>query len=179
MKILIAEDEDTILQTYQLALKSRNHELLTTTDGEECLKIFEEHLVKSAKNSTNSSNAPFDLVILDHRMPKKTGLEIAEQMLSKAPTQRIVIASAYTHELKIPTKCEQALELIQKPFGLDVLFSIVEKIPAVSTTRFGQRPSVSNSNSNPHYGENSNRFDQDTNTIPMGFGLDLVPDSLT
>lgn len=177
MKILIAEDEDTILQTYQLALASRNHELHTTTDGEECLKIFEEHLVKGAKSLT--PNAPFDLVILDHRMPKKTGLEIAEQMLSKAPTQRIVIASAYTHELKIPTKCEQALELIQKPFGLDVLFSIVEKIPAVSTTRFGQWPSVSNSSSNPHYGENSNRFDQDINTISMAIGLDLVPDSLT
>jgi len=176
MKILIAEDEDTIMQTYQLALGSRNHELHTTTDGEECLKIFEQHLVKSTKSST--SHAPFDLVILDHRMPKKSGLEVAEQMLSKAPTQRIVIASAYTHELKIPTKCEQALELIQKPFGLDVLFSIVEKIPALSTTRFGQ-PSVNNSGSNSYYRENSNRFDQDINTIPMGFGLDLVPDSLT
>jgi DNA-binding response OmpR family regulator len=175
MKILIAEDEDTILQTYQLALQSRNHELHTTSDGEECLKIFEEHLVKTAKSSTNSSNAPFDLVILDHRMSNKTGLEIAEQMLAKVPTQRIVIASAYTHELKIPTNCEQALELVQKPFGLDVLFSIVEKIPAVTTTRFRQRPSVSNSSSNSNYGENSNRFDQDINTIPMGFGLDLIP----
>jgi len=169
LKILVAEDEDIIMNTYQVALKSRNHEIFSATDGEECLKIFSDHFEKIRKTDTNSmaghdKETPFDLVILDHRMPKKNGLEVAEQILLLAPSQRIVIASAYTHELKIQTNWEKMLELVQKPFGLDVLFSIVEKVPNLGITKYALRPSINDIGLVSRYDGNSTSIDQEINT---------------
>jgi DNA-binding NarL/FixJ family response regulator len=39
-----------------------------------------------------------DVVLLDHRMPGRTGLEIASEILAEDPTQHIVLFSAYFDE---------------------------------------------------------------------------------
>lgn len=36
-----------------------------------------------------------DVIVLDHRMPGKTGLEVAEQILAEVPEQSIILFSAY------------------------------------------------------------------------------------
>jgi CheY-like chemotaxis protein len=36
-----------------------------------------------------------DVIVLDNRMPELTGLEVAEQILSERPEQRIVLYSAF------------------------------------------------------------------------------------
>jgi CheY-like chemotaxis protein len=141
------------MKTYQLALKSRNHEIVSALDGDQALGIFQKHFSQNTRQESTKSDqhfiasskvtAPFDLVILDYRMPKKNGLEVAEQILTMAPNQRVIIASAYTHELKIPSDFEQSLELLQKPFGLDVLFSTIETAPNGLPRKYGQRPSTS------------------------------------
>ncbi|MDG7054720.1 MAG: response regulator transcription factor, partial [Nitrososphaerota archaeon] len=46
MKILIAEDESDLLSQYKEFLEKNNHEVITTTNGEECLlayrKVYEK-----------------------------------------------------------------------------------------------------------------------------------------
>ena len=134
VKILIADDEESIANSYKLILESRNHKVVVSTDGEQCLHEFYEHQ-KAQKSSTRSSKTPpFDLVILDYRMPKKNGVEVAERILSAVPTQRIIIASAYNHELtgsKTIENLDQNIELLQKPFDFDIFLDVVEKGPAV------------------------------------------------
>lgn len=183
MKILVAEDDETIMNTYQLALKSRNHDIFCVSNGDECLKVFNDHLDKTSKQDSTKNTephyrtsriaAPFDLVILDYRMPKKNGLEVAEQILSIAPQQRIIIASAYTHELKIPSNCEQSLELLQKPFGLDILFSSVEKVQAEGwTSKYGRRPSTNSNDSSVRDLSTSASFDdQFSSNVADSFDL--------
>lgn len=167
------------METYQLALKSRNHVIFSASDGEECLRIFNGHFDNIGKQDsaesdphfgTSSTPTPFDLVILDYRMPKKNGLEVAAQILSKVPQQRIIIASAYTHELKIPSNYDQSLELLQKPFGLDVLFSSVERVSAASTRKYGQRPSTNSYSSISSVTSNAS-LDEQFNKISDSFDL--------
>ncbi|CAN5216403.1 hypothetical protein BH18THE2_BH18THE2_07840 [soil metagenome] len=38
MKILIAEDDTSIAEAFKHALETRNHEIIRTENGEECLK---------------------------------------------------------------------------------------------------------------------------------------------
>jgi DNA-binding NtrC family response regulator len=182
LKILVAEDDEDIMNTYQLALNSRNHEIVSALDGEDCMRIFNDHFnelrkqnsAKTGSHYTTSMTAPFDLVILDYRMPKKNGLEVAERILSIAPEQRIIIASAYTHELKTPSNIQQSLELLQKPFGLDVLFSTVERVPEGVTRRYGQRPSPNNNYFATSEPSTIAAFDEHLNKMSDCFDLSTI-----
>ena len=130
MKILVAEDEEFIAEAYRLVLQSRKHDVIITRDGAECLDAFNKRL-GDIDNTDMSRDSPFDLVILDYRMPKKNGLEAAVEIRSKSPSQRILIATAYGGD--IPTSelakssSDQAIELINKPFEFDQFFAVVEK----------------------------------------------------
>ena len=75
---------------------------------------------------------PFDAVVLDYRMPKKDGLEVAREILTLNPSQRIIFASAYVKEtLKESVKeLRQVVELMQKPFVPAALVDVVEDTDA-------------------------------------------------
>jgi len=82
----------------------------------------------SKKSSSHSS--PFDVVVLDYKMPRKNGLEVAKQILEWTPDQRIIFASAYVEETLQDSvrQLEQVVELIQKPFNVDVLVEVIEDL---------------------------------------------------
>jgi CheY-like chemotaxis protein len=156
MKILIAEDEPDIWKPYKIALEARNHEVVVTENGEECLEIYQQELLDQTKSSSSSSSSsskktittpiinnnvdnnntsptlqpipPFDVVVLDYRMPKRDGMEVAKEILELNPHQRIIFASAYVKEtLEDSVKqLKQVVELMQKPFEADALVDTIE-----------------------------------------------------
>src|SRR5262245_20942511 len=129
MKILIAEDEKEIAMQYEVVLKARNHDVTVTHDGEQCLEAFYDELqrIESSRNS-RLMRPPFDAVILDYRMPRKDGMEVAKEILSIEPKQRILFASAYVLETLADSvkTLQQVVELIQKPFELDPFVDLIE-----------------------------------------------------
>lgn len=129
MKILIAEDEPDIALQYELALKDRKHDVVVTHDGEQCLEAFYREL-ENHEPSRNQKMAkpPFDAVILDYRMPKKDGMEVAKEILAIEPRQRVLFASAYVLETLADSvkNLHQVVELIQKPFELDPFVDLIE-----------------------------------------------------
>lgn len=156
MKILVAEDEPDICSLYKTALEDRNHQVLIAEDGEKCLKMYTAEAQSSfsvqkpmldgittkgdVKNEWNpdsvspsysdlqSRHPPFDAVVLDYRMPKKDGLEVAKEILKLYPEQRIIFASAYIKESleDCVNELDQIVELMQKPFEPDVLVDTIE-----------------------------------------------------
>ena len=136
MNILIAEDERDIALLYKEALEARKHKVTITLNGEDCLKIYNDEMQKRALNtisnhayySSLSNDPPFDIVILDYLMPQINGLEVAKEILSINPHQRIIFASAYVKEtLEESVKClHKIVELIQKPFTIDKLINTLE-----------------------------------------------------
>jgi CheY-like chemotaxis protein len=71
---------------------------------------------------------PFDLVILDYKMPKLDGLQVAWQILSLVPDQRIIFASAYGKDALVGLikAFKQAIQLLQKPVNTKTLIDTVE-----------------------------------------------------
>jgi len=126
MKILIAEDDKNILESYKNILESRNHQVLVAEDGERCVQIYRQELDK-LRNSDATSH-PFYVVILDYEMPKKNGLETAKEIFELVPDQRIIFASSYTENIMINSteKLKHAVEILQKPFSMDVFIDKVE-----------------------------------------------------
>ncbi len=135
MRILIAEDEiDTAIQ-YKLALEERGHTVIIAMNGEECIRLYKEGLKIYSQNHKNSNLnynninlTPFDTVILDYRIPERNGMDVAKEILKLNTRQRIIFASAYVKESLLDSvkQLKHLVELIQKPFDLDILIDMVE-----------------------------------------------------
>jgi CheY-like chemotaxis protein len=131
-RILIAEDDEDTAMTYKMALKEAGYEVKIVDNGEDCAKIYLEkfqefRLLKSKRTTVHPFDQPFEVVILDYRMPRMDGLQVAKEILTVNPRQRIIFASAYVKEtLKDSVKgLKQVVELLQKPFSSQILVDTV------------------------------------------------------
>jgi CheY-like chemotaxis protein len=112
-----------------MALEKRGHQVITTQNGEECLKVYhEESQVIRLKTNLSERQQPFDAVVLDYKMPRINGMEVAKEILAVNPHQRIIFASAYVKETLVDSikQLNQVVELMQKPFGENALIDTVE-----------------------------------------------------
>lgn len=132
MKILIAEDEKDVLAAYQVALAAAGHEVIVAENGEDCINSYRQHFEQFKRDSnldrTSKQHAPFDAVLLDYRMPKKDGMEVAKEVLALYPRQRIIFASAHVKETLLDSvkQLNRVVELMQKPFGINALIDTLE-----------------------------------------------------
>ena len=130
MRILIAEDDTDISESYKDALEARNHIVMLAENGEECLEIYYKELKREQTEIENGerTGTPFDAVILDYMMPRIDGMQVAKEILEINPKQRIIFASAYVEETLEDTvkQLKQVVELMQKPFGADALVNTIE-----------------------------------------------------
>lgn len=128
MKILIAEDEKDVLSAYQVALSTAGHEIVTTENGEDCIEAYRQHFEQFKKDKKPNRRAPFDAVLLDYRMPKKDGMQVAREILALYPRQRIIFASAHVKETLLDSvkQLNRVVELMQKPFGIKALIDTIE-----------------------------------------------------
>jgi len=124
LNILIAEDNQFTATQYDRILRRYGHRITITKDGSECLQKYQEKLKRKEFESLDAN--PFDVVVLDQSMPKKSGSEVANEILSIKPTQKIIFASAYALTGSNETRqLEDKVEYLQKPFSLN---SFVQKI---------------------------------------------------
>ncbi|MER3408339.1 MAG: hypothetical protein C4292_06355, partial [Nitrososphaera sp.] len=75
MDILVAEDDKSMADLYRIALESKGHNVTITYDGQECLAVYRKAIERLAQsNKKPSKYEPFDVVVLDYRMPRLDGL---------------------------------------------------------------------------------------------------------
>ena len=125
-RILIADDESDILASYKEALEKANHIVTTATDGKKCLEIYYQEFEETQSDNLNTS--PFDVVVLDYKMPKKNGLDAAKEILSLNPSQRIIFASAYVNDTIVDSikVLGKIIEVLKKPFSLSEFVDQIE-----------------------------------------------------
>lgn len=128
MNILVAEDNKFTARQYKLLLEKMGHKVITTEDGNECVKKYNEAYTKSEFDSLDDS--PFDLVLLDHNMPKKTGAQAAKEILAKNPDQKILFVTAY-QRWAVEDDTDELFDkivLLEKPFTLGHLSRKIESL---------------------------------------------------
>ena len=136
MRILVAEDEEDIKSVYHMTLAGRGHEVFLTSDGEECVKVYRQKLQEyHHEEGDHDGKTPlsyFDVLILDYKMPKKDGLQVAKEILEINPEQRIIFASAYVKETLSESvkELKRLVEMMQKPFSVSSLSDTVENTEA-------------------------------------------------
>jgi CheY-like chemotaxis protein len=131
MNILIAEDEMDIALLYKKVLEARNHRVTVTSNGEDCLKCYHDmfqEMISSHTHCMQRLQLPFDVVLLDYKMPQINGMEVAKEILAVNSHQRIIFASAHVKETLVDSikQLKQVVELMQKPFTINKLVDTIE-----------------------------------------------------
>ena len=134
MKVLVAEDEPNIAKLHKISFEEAGHDVWVTRDGIECMETFMHALENEEKEKRETDHfslpekAPFDVIILDYRMPKKDGMQVAKEILELVPQQRIIFVSAYVADtLQEAVKTlNKVVELVQKPYDMDELVALAE-----------------------------------------------------
>lgn len=83
-------------------------------DGEEAVNLFK-----------NLSNKP-DIILMDHRMPVKNGLDTTKELLEIAPQSKIIFVSA-DYTVRNQAFEIGAIDFLEKPIDFDTLASIINK----------------------------------------------------
>ena len=127
LNILVAEDNEFTAKQYKTALEKKGHQVTLTKDGEECFDIYNDE-VKYSELFKKSKQSPFDIVLLDQNMPRKTGIEVAKEILGLRGNQRIIFLSAYAQKILVGADNvkEDTIQILQKPFSLDFLVKKIE-----------------------------------------------------
>jgi CheY-like chemotaxis protein len=79
--VLVADDNDGLRTTTAAILRSVGYTVTEAQDGEAALEELNQK--------------PFDVVVLDERMPKLNGTEVLETLAPEPPPPAIMMASAY------------------------------------------------------------------------------------
>lgn len=127
LNILVAEDNEFTAKQYKTALEKKGHRVTITKDGEECFDVYNDE-VKYSELFKKSLNSPFDVVLLDQSMPRKTGIETAKDILGLRANQRILFLSAYAQKILAGADNvkDDTIQILQKPFSLDFLVKKIE-----------------------------------------------------
>jgi CheY-like chemotaxis protein len=127
MRLLVAEDLKAA-KAHKSALKRRGHIVTLASNGEDCLKIYNDRLQDVTLHSDpNEHVQPFDAVVLDYEIPKMNGLEIAKEILTVNPHQRVILTTDDDKAIsKGPRQLKQKVEILKKPFSEQLLVENVE-----------------------------------------------------
>ncbi len=116
MRILLAEDDPNISVIIQICLeKIGGHDVVVRENGELAIET--------------ALREPFDLIILDGMMPKKSGLQVALELQSAGVIGTpIIFLSAKTDEKDIQQFLKLGTGYIAKPFDPQTICARIDEI---------------------------------------------------
>ncbi len=124
-RILLADDEAGILKTLGRALRAEGYEVVATASSAEAQRLVCE--------------GSFDLFVVDHRMPGRTGLELVRDLAAAVPEgdrpQVVMMTAHATVENAIEAMKLGAYDYLQKPFEVDELLVVVRRALAEQSLR--------------------------------------------
>lgn len=112
--ILVVDDEPKMTSLVCGTLEDAGHKVTTTTKPAEALKLIEKH--------------SFDIVITDLSMPEISGMTILEAALEKEGTEVVMMTAYGTAETAVQAMKKGAADYLLKPFPLDELELLVNKL---------------------------------------------------
>src|SRR6266571_9419730 len=115
MRILVIEDDPTVGQYVKRGLEEHRWAVDLVTDGE--------------AGERRASSEAYDLVILDMRLPGKSGLEVLHALRAKGFERPVLVLTAQDAvDAKVTTLRAGADDYVTKPFAFEELLARVEAL---------------------------------------------------
>jgi len=119
-RILVVDDEPKMTSLVCGALEDEGHRVETTVDPKAALALIDRH--------------SFDVVITDLSMPEVSGMRILEHALAKGDCAVVMMTAYASAETAVEAMKKGAADYLIKPFSLDELVMLVNKLTAEQKT---------------------------------------------
>ncbi len=119
-KILVLEDEDSVLDPLELLLNKEGFTVVTAKTGKEALEKFD--------------NAGADLILLDLMIPEVSGTEVCRQIRSKSQVPIIMLTAKDTEVDKVVGLELGADDYVVKPYSKAELIARIKAVLRRGTT---------------------------------------------
>jgi DNA-binding response OmpR family regulator len=113
MKILVVEDEPSLIFTLRDTLESEGYDVVVSEEGTQAIEMVKEHKP--------------DLMLLDIMLPGKSGYDIMEELRKEKYTFPVIMLTAKDQEPdKVKGLSLGADDYLTKPFGVKELLARIE-----------------------------------------------------
>ncbi len=114
IKILVIDDEPTVLESFKMILKIKDYEVETYLDGPAAFEQFKKD--------------KYDIAFVDMKLPKMDGLEILKRIKEIDPQLEVIIVTAYATDASHSNAINLgALEYLRKPFLMEEIYELVDR----------------------------------------------------
>ena len=117
-RIMVVDDEPMIVDLYSQMLAVNGHEVVATA----------ENGLQAVEN-VEAMVTPPDLILMDHRMPKKNGLDATREIVRSRPGTKVLMVTADENVLA-EVEGGGACGFLEKPFSFEKLEETIELVLA-------------------------------------------------
>jgi len=115
--VLVAEDEPMVLEISKALLEHLGYHVLTATNGQEAVDIFNQHQDQIA------------LILADMVMPQMDGVDVLEALQAQDPEVKVVLVTGYPLGKEAPKVLGKGfINWLQKPIRLTRLARVVDQV---------------------------------------------------
>ena len=115
LKVLVIDDEQSILKTFKLRLAKWGYQVLTAFSGDSGIKKLR--------------NYKCQVVITDLKMPGLSGQEVLKEVKERYPDIEVIMITGYaTIEAAVETMKAGAFDFLVKPLNFEHVRLLLEKI---------------------------------------------------
>jgi len=121
ISIFIVEDDHSLRLLYEKALKLNGYNVVgSAKDGEEAVNMYNDFSTKP------------DIILMDHRMPIKNGIEATKEIFQNSSERKpkVIFISA-DRSIKETAFSIGVISFKDKPFSLERLFNNIEKAASI------------------------------------------------
>ena len=116
-RVLLVDDNGSVLLTLAIALRRRGHDVTTATNGTQALSQLYNHT--------------FDVVVSDVRMPDMSGVQLANLIRRRKHAPRVILTSAYS---TLEAHYDVAEAFLRKPVDVAQLDEMLNRQPPSPTS---------------------------------------------
>lgn len=114
--ILVVEDDRIARMALEEIFDLLGYRSLVAANGEEALDLYTRHATE------------IGLVLSDMKMPRMSGLELYQKLKALDPDIKMVLSTGFSEQEQDAREAEGIKAWIQKPYSLDRLMDVVQRV---------------------------------------------------
>ncbi len=119
LRILAVDNEPSVTFSLRYIFTGPRYEISAVENGDAALARLD------------SGSERYDIIIVDHKMPHRNGVELVEEMRKRGVTSKIMVVSAHiSSEVRAAYERMDVHVMFPKPFDIGQLRSAVDQLAA-------------------------------------------------